>query len=431
MKTNYPAPGTALQGKKVVLVNHSDTLGGASVVTFRLMQALRRQGVDARMLVYTKTSDEPMVSVAGGTRFTRGVRFCMERLGIITANGLNYSDLFKVSTGSFGMNIDSHPWVKDADIVCLNWINQGLMSLDAIRRLHNKGKKIVWTMHDMWPLTGICHHAYECEYYRDGCGNCQFLAGGGEPGDLSARCFAKKQRLYTEVPITFVAVSNWLATQARKSALTHDQHVVTIPNAFPVEQFTTDPGTRIDSLDSALKPNIILFGAARLDDPIKGLDYTIDALNHIFDNHPDIATGAAAVFFGSLADKSKLDRLRFSHRWLGRVNDFKILQHLYANAKVILSTSLYETLPGTLIEGLSTGALPVTFDHGGQADIVDHLRNGYIARYKDPVSVAQGIMWALDTPTDRNALHAEVEAKFSSKAVADKYIQLFTQLLDQ
>ncbi len=36
---------------KVVLINHSDTRGGASVVTSRLAEALRREGVDARMLV--------------------------------------------------------------------------------------------------------------------------------------------------------------------------------------------------------------------------------------------------------------------------------------------------------------------------------------------------------------------------------------------
>ena len=35
---------------KVVLINHSDTLGGASVVTARLASALRAEGVDARML---------------------------------------------------------------------------------------------------------------------------------------------------------------------------------------------------------------------------------------------------------------------------------------------------------------------------------------------------------------------------------------------
>lgn len=53
-KNNLPEN---LQGKKVVLINHSDTLGGAAIVTFRLMQALRQQGVDARMVCLLYTSN--------------------------------------------------------------------------------------------------------------------------------------------------------------------------------------------------------------------------------------------------------------------------------------------------------------------------------------------------------------------------------------
>lgn len=36
---------------KLVLINHSDTIGGASVVTYRLLKALQAEGVDASMLV--------------------------------------------------------------------------------------------------------------------------------------------------------------------------------------------------------------------------------------------------------------------------------------------------------------------------------------------------------------------------------------------
>ena len=50
----------SLQGRKIVLVNHCDTLGEASIATFRLMQALRREGIDARMVVYTRTSNQSL-----------------------------------------------------------------------------------------------------------------------------------------------------------------------------------------------------------------------------------------------------------------------------------------------------------------------------------------------------------------------------------
>jgi len=417
-----------LKGKKVVLVNHADTLGGAAIVTFRLMQALRREGLDARMVVFTKTSQEENISETH-TRFMRTMSFCLERLRLLFPLGCNYDNLYKVSTGDFGLNIHRHPWVKEADIVCLNWINQGLMSLDGIRKLHQAGKKIIWTLHDMWAMTGICHHAYECDHYLDDCGCCQFLAGGGSPCDLSHKYWMKKQRVYTEVPITFVTVSHWLEECARNSSLLRGRKILTIHNPFPTDQFYCTPPRELYSLMTSEKPDIILFGAARIDDPIKGLDYTIDALNYIFDNHPDVASRTAIYFFGHIKNPQALDRLRFSYRNLGMISDFKIIRYLCSFAKAIISTSLYETLPGTLIEGQAGGALPVTFGRGGQRDIVEHLKTGYIARYKDSRDIAEGILWALKAKVSREDLHRSVERRFNASAIARRYISLFSEEL--
>lgn len=419
-----------LKGKKVVLINHADTLGGASVVTFRLLKALRREGVDARMVVYTKTSKEPSISIIS-SRFARGMAFCMERLKILPKIGFNYDNLYKVSTGDFGINVHNHPWVREADIVCLNWINQGLMSLNGINKLQSMGKKIVWTLHDMWTMTGICHHAYECDHYTEKCGNCRFLTGGGSPEDLSHEYWNKKRLTYAKTPITFVTVSHWLEGCARRSSLLREQRIVTIPNAFPTDQFYCHPARYLDNIVATVKPNVIIFGAARLDDPIKGLDYAIDALNYIFDNHPEVANTSAVYFFGQIKNPEALGRLRFSHRHFGIINDFKIIRYLCSVAKVVLSTSLYETLPGTLIEGQAGGAIPVTFGMGGQKDIVEHLKTGYIARYKDSRDIAEGIMWAFKANIPRERLHESVEQRFSSHAVARRYIELFSELIDE
>lgn len=416
-----------LKNKKVVLVTHSDILGGAAIVTFRLMQALRREGVEARMVVYTKLSEEENVSYTG-TRFERGIRFCLERLQLLPHLGFSRKNLFMVSTGNFAIGVHKHPWVMEADIVCLNWINQGLMGIKSIEKLHNMGKKIVWTLHDMWAFTGICHHAYECGYYTDSCGNCMFLSGGGSPDDISNRIWKRKQKLYSKVPITFVTVSHWLEKRARESSLLRSLPVMTIYNAFPVEQFYTTPTRHINSLLTTTKPNLIIFGAARLDDPIKGLPYAIDALNYIFDNHPEVASDTAVYLFGELRNPEVLDNLRLSHRWLGRINDFKILAYLYASSKVVLSTSLYESLSGTLIEGQAAGAIPVTFGGDGRNDIVEHLKTGYIARYKDSKDIAEGILWALKSNINRDFLHQTVEERFGSRAIAQKYIKLFESL---
>lgn len=424
-----PSLPALLRGRKVVLVNHSDTLGEGSVATFRLMQALRREGVDARMVVYTKRSAEANVSYQG-TRLMRGIRYCLELLQILGHSGFSCDNIFSVSTGSFAINVHTHPWVKEADIVCINWVNRGLMNLNGIRRLHRMGKKIVWTLHDMWPFTGICHNAGVCDYYTDSCGNCLFLKDGGHPGDLSHEMWEKKMALYTDIPLTFVASSRWLEIKARNSSLLRNKPVMTIPSPIPVDQYYTSPGSHIDALLTVTKPNLILMGATWLDAPGKGLEYAIEALNHIFDNYPEIASETAVYLFGQMHNPETLDNLRMSHRWLGRINEPKILRYLYSSAKVVLSTSLLENIPAPVIEGMASGAIPVVFGDPHREDTVRHLATGYIARTRDSLDIVKGVLWALQTDISRDELHEYVRENFSSHTVARRYIDLFANLLD-
>lgn len=412
---------------KVTLVNHSDTLGGASVVTYRLMEALCRAGVDARMLVVRRATDDSRVALAGNA-LTRKAAFIAEHLRIVAGNGFSRRNLFKISIASDGLPLHRHPWIKDADVVALNWVNQGMLSLRGIRRIAAMGKPVVWTMHDMWCMTGVCHHAGDCEGFLRDCGNCPLIKDGKDARDMSRSTFRRKERLYDRVSLHFVAVSRWLASRAKDSALLRDEDVCVIPNAFPVAEFPLTPSLSRAELGLPEDKRLIVMGAARLDDPIKGLPVAVEALNILADKGCD----AVAVFYGAMRDPAALDGLRLPHISLGTISDRRRLASLYAHADAVISTSQYETLPGTLIEGMAAGCVPVTFGRGGQADIVDHLDTGYIARYGDPVDFASGIEFALGcADEDRDRRSATVAERFSDDAVASEYIDLFNRLLQK
>ena len=415
---------------KVTLLNHSDTLGGASVVTFRLMQALRDEGVDAQMLVLSKTSDSESVTQLCSRR-RRNRAFLSERLNIFLRNGFSKANLFKVSTATHGVSLISHPLIAEADVIAINWINQGMLSLDELEALTQLGKPIIWTMHDMWCLTGVCHHALECDNYKAQCGKCQFISNGRRKNDLSHTTWLRKNEIYKNSNIYFVPVSNWLAEKCRQSSLLADKQIEVIHNAFPIDFYSTTPSSLVQGFGIDYDKNLILMGAARLDDPIKGFEYAIEAINVFSKTNPDLAKKCEVVFFGEIRDIQLLKRMRMPYLHLGRINDPKVIRQLYASAKVVISTSLYETLPGTLIEGQAAGCVPVSFGMGGQADIIDHKVTGYIAEYKSPKSIAEGIVWALETAPDREMLHNSVREKFASKVIAQRYIELFKKLLSK
>lgn len=414
---------------KVAILSHSDNIGGAAVVTMRLHNALRREGVDSTMIVYTQNNQYSDVTTISN-RFVRGYYFMNERIRIYSANGMNRDNLFKVSIANCGPDLANHPAVRNADVVLLSWVNQGMLSLAQLRKLLESGKPVVWMMHDMWCMTGICHHALECRNYVDPgqCGRCQFL-GSDNPDDLSHKVWLKKNEIYRMGNLTFVAVSNWARRKAQESSLLRDMPVETIGNPFPIDSFDTRlPEDYVPSIIKHQK-KVIGMGAARLDDPIKGLKYAIEALNHLFDTNPELSNDAEAIFFGELRDPDALSELRFPHRHVGRISDPTLLRRLYTRCSVVVSSSLYETLPGTLVEAQASGALPVSFGEGGQSDITDHLKTGYIARYLDVEDLAEGIKWGLSQNQDRDALHESVREKYASDSIARRYIALFNRLL--
>ena len=402
----------------VAILNTSDINGGAAVVSFRLMKALRERGINARMLVADKRSDDEYAATGSGWQLKRyKFAFYGERLRIFMNNGFSRENLFKVSTADIGMGITSHPVIKEADIVCLNWINQGMLSLADIRRLCDSGKKVFWTMHDMWCCTGICHHSYGCESYTGNCGNCKFL-NSDKANDLSHKIWEKKKRLYDNCNIQFIAVSNWLAECCRKSSLLAGKDILTIPNALPIEQFGYDRSATDNGM------TVVAMCAARLDDPVKGFGLLIKATEVIARKYPEEAAKIKLLLAGNIRDKALLQDLKLSYEYIGAVAPEKIYA-VYNRSDVVISSSHFETLPTTLIEGLASGCLAVAFDHGGQSDIIGHKRNGYLAVYPDAEDFADGIVWAMQQKIARKSLHDDVAAKFSSDVVARKYIELF------
>lgn len=420
---------------KIALICKSDSTGGAAVVTFRLMNALRANGMDARMIVTEKKSGSPHVIEAASQNKSL-VPFLAERLRIFAGNGFNRKTLFRIDTASDGLPLHRIPFVREADVICLNWVNQGVVSLKGIRKLAALGKPLVWTMHDMWNMTGICHHAGYCQKFlgpRGECGDCPLLEHKASKNDLSHKVWQHKRNLYDSVNINFVAVSTWLADTARKSSLMHDSDISVIPNAFDTTTISLPTKTAVsDNRDSAR----IIFGAARIDDPVKNHHTLVEATKILADKYPQEAKRLELVTFGSLKDPDALKGVAIRHTHLGRISPEEI-RDIYESGSVVVSTSEWETLPGTLIEGQAWGCVPVALDHGGQPDIIDHLSTGYLAPWSDngkenALRIAEGILWGIN---NRNSViqimqHSVIE-KFAENTVAEKYIRLFRKLLNQ
>lgn len=186
---------------RVLLINTSERIGGAAIAASRLMETLKNHGIKAKLLVRDKQTEQITV-VALKRNWTLIAKFVWERFIIWKANHFQKKNIFAVDIANTGNDITTLPEFQQADIIHLHWINQGMLSLKNLEKILTSGKPVVWTMHDMWPCTGICHHARTCDYYQTECHNCPYIHNGEKQKDLSYRIFRKKQAIYKKRSIT-------------------------------------------------------------------------------------------------------------------------------------------------------------------------------------------------------------------------------------
>ena len=146
---------------KVLIVNTSESTGGAAVAAHRLMDALRANGMEAEMLVRNRSTSDTLVH-APHCKWWLKWCFLWERLVIFIHLRFSRKGLFAIDIANVGTDITARPEFKAADVIHLHWINQGWLSLKSLQRILQSGKRVVWTMHDLWPVSSICHYAEEC-----------------------------------------------------------------------------------------------------------------------------------------------------------------------------------------------------------------------------------------------------------------------------
>jgi len=400
------------------------------VAASRLMEALNNNGVKAKMLVRDKQTDHLTVVALPGQKGMQ-LRFLWERLVIWLRLRLRRKHLFEVDIANCGADITQLREFQEADVIHLHWINQGMLSLKGIRKILDSGKPVVWTMHDIWPATAICHVALDCRRFEQQCCHCRLLPGGGADNDLSAQVWRKKQQMLAGRQITFVACSQWLAGEARKSGLLQGQRVESIPN--PIDTHIYAPQNQQQARQRVGLPTegrIILFASQRVTNPGKGMQYLLEACRLLAEQHPEQKEQITVAILGGHAEDI-VGQLPFRTCPLGYVNDEQRIVDVYNAADVFVLPSLSENLPNTIMEAMACGVPSVGFRVGGIPEEIDHRENGYVADYRSSEDLACGIWWTLfeaDRDAVRKACLQKVAHNYSQQSVANHYLEVYESL---
>ena len=410
---------------RILIVNTSERTGGAAVAAGRLVEALGNYGVKAKMLVRDKETERLTVCALPGQKRSQW-HFLWERLLIWWHLKMDRTHLFDIDTGQCGTDITRLPEFQEADVIHLHWVNQGMLSLKDIRKILDSGKRVVWTMHDIWPATAICHLTLDCRRFETHCRQCRLLPGGGKDNDLAAKVWQRKQQMLEGRKMTFVACSQWLADEARKSALLKGQHITSIPNAIDTHLYRPgDQQAARQLLGLPQEGRIILFASQRVTNRYKGMQYLVEACQLLAQEHPEAQELVSVAILGGHAEEITLP---FRTYPLGYINDDHRIVAAYQAADAFVLPSLSENLPNTIMEAMACGTPCVGFRVGGIPEEIDHQENGYVADYQSHEDLARGLWWTL-FEADREALGkaclAKVAHNYAPETIARKYLALY------
>lgn len=408
---------------RCLLVNSYDTRGGASRAAYRLHQGLLSIDAESTFYVFSKDGNDSTVIEAKPSfnKILAKISPLINKLPLVFYPGRKRANF---SPSFYYDNIPSH----NSDIVHLHWIVDGFPWIEELAKFK---KPIVWTLHDMWAFAGGCHYDEGCEKYIKECGNCPQL-GSNKEHDLSRRIWQRKKEAWKNLDMIIVTPSRWLAECARSSSIFRDKSVKVIPYGLDTEIYK--PSNKIlarEKLSLPVDKKLILFGGMNASsDRRKGFQYLVPALNGL---KKKLYKTTELVIFGSSEPAHKPD-FGLKANYVGTMLDDLSLALLYSAADIFIAPSVQDNLPNTVMESLACGTPVVAFDVGGMPDMVEHTKNGYLAKPFDTEDLAKGIEWILED-SERNeklseAAREKAVREYSLETQANCYLKLYEELLE-
>lgn len=397
--------------------------GGAGKAALRLHEALLLQGVDSHMLLQSKSTKLASTHHIASTplqKLSCLLRRIYSRLPLLPYTNRE-KDIF--STTLFCKNRLLIRRIKELnpDIIHLHWVNSGFLNLQELTAFK---KPIIWSLHDTNAYTGGCHVTHhQCTKFKTHCQKCPMLKSNSR-FDISYFTFKQKSKLYPKLNLTINGLSSWIAHQTRESKLLQSTPITQLPNCIDTSTFKPlDKSLAKKILKIHSTKFLIGFGAINGTQlPRKGYQELKKALESL----PHKEQYQLIIFGSSTGEPIAGIETQF----LGHLHDDATLALAYNALDAFITPSLAENLSNTIMESLSCGTPVIAFDIGGNADLITHLENGYLA--SDIHGLQSGILWVRGHPNyaqlSQNARESIVK-KFDYNPISKQYIQLYQGLL--
>ena len=289
--------------------------------------------------------------------------------------------------------------------------------------------KIIWTFHDLWPITGHCayYSAVNCDKWMKGCNHCpnkkRYPVSLGLDG--SRKNYETKKELFTLLSnLTITVPSEWMASQVRQSFM-GKYPVEVIHNGIDTAVF--DHNRLIADLDiesnkcadeTAWSDKKILLSVASIWDERKGLKDLVALSDKLSDDYVMVIVGLS---------KHQINRLPKGVIGITRTENIDELVSLYSRANIFINPSLEEAVSPVTVEALSCGCPCSVLDTSAVAELVND-DNGVVLHSHKPEDYLDAIKSIENRRYNRESVRATA-LKYDNKYMLEGYMRLYGEVL--
>lgn len=393
--------------------------GGGAGSMYRLHSNLRKSGIDSSILCELKTTDDPNV-------FTKPTVNRIESLLCKITSRIGLNDIHRISS----FNVKNHKAFIDSDLIHFQGIHSGFLSYLALPTL-TEAKPAVFTLRDLWALTGHCAFSYDCEKWKTGCGNCPYPEN--HPAikrDATGLEWKLKKWSYRRSKLTIVTLSKWLAEQAKQSMLNHFE-IIQIPNGVDTNTYQPiDQKNCREMLGIPQGKNVLMFSAVGLSSHNKGGDLLQTALNKL----PKLLKKETTLLLVGNGGEQLAKAVDIDSITLGYLANERLKAVAFSAADLFVFPSRAESFGQVILESMACGTPVVSQSIGPIPELVKPGITGYLAEPENEEDFCRGIVQLLDDVQARKKMSQNCRdiavSEYPVELETQRYIDLYDKILN-
>jgi glycosyltransferase involved in cell wall biosynthesis len=310
---------------------------------------------------------------------------------------------------------------KRPDVVHLHCLNGHFVdNYKLLNFLKFNNYKTIITLHAELMYTARCGHAFDCEKWKCGCGNCPQLKESYDSWffDRTALEWQLKASAFSGFNnLTIVAVSKWLYDRAVQSPFLKDKQFKVIGNGIDTNNvFGLKDYSDLSYFHISVENKILLHVSPSFKNPIKGGEYVLKLAKRL------IGEKIKIIIIGYDGDCADLPDNVIAVRFTESLEE---LVKFYSMADLTILTSKKETFSMICAESLACGTPVVGFKAGAPEQITLEKYSEFV-EYGDMDALESAVRrWIDKKAIIKEGLVLEANKKYSKISMYEKYMEIY------